>query len=36
LKPIRDGDQKTWVPTDQVRGLKAHGTSPATGYVFEE
>jgi len=21
--------QKTWMPTDQVRGLKAHGTSPA-------
>jgi hypothetical protein len=22
---------KTWVPTDPVRGLKAHGTGPATG-----
>jgi hypothetical protein len=22
---------KTWVPTEQVRGLTAHGTSPATG-----
>ena len=22
-------EQKTWMPTDQVRGLKAHGSSPA-------
>ena len=24
---------RTWTPTDQVRGLKAHGTSPAEGTV---
>ena len=23
---------KPWVPTDHIRGLKAHGTSPAKGY----
>jgi hypothetical protein len=23
--------RKTWMPTDEVRGLKAHGSSPATG-----
>jgi predicted GIY-YIG superfamily endonuclease len=28
---LRSPAVKTWVPTDQVRGLKAHGTSPATG-----
>ena len=27
----RTASLETWVPTDQVRGLKAHGTSPATG-----
>jgi hypothetical protein len=25
---------KTWMPTDQVRGLKAHGTSPAKGHLW--
>jgi hypothetical protein len=26
----QDGCRSPWVPTDQVRGLKAHGSSPAT------
>src|SRR5207253_1455835 len=26
---------KTWVPTDHVRGLRAHGTHPATGSMSE-
>jgi hypothetical protein len=28
---FRIPERRTWMPTDQVRGLKAHGTSPAKG-----
>jgi hypothetical protein len=28
---IRIPQKKRWMPTDQVRGLKAHGSSPAKG-----
>src|ERR1700730_4245500 len=34
LRPYRQSTEppsKTWVPTDLVRGLKAHGSRPATG-----
>jgi hypothetical protein len=28
---VAERQARTWVPADQARGLKAHGTSPATG-----